>query len=110
MRDADSKHCAACSAFGGPIEGFCELASSILGPTPPPACHSDLIVEGAGRGGGREGLLMGTDRTWKRNKARQKRNGGELDLMMRVLSAPLLNGFSPAVCVCVCEGDGWRRG
>lgn len=50
-----------------------------------------------------EGLLMGTDRTWKRNKARQERDGGELDLMMRVLSAPLRNGFSPAVCVCVCE-------
>lgn len=45
---------------------------------------------------------MGTDRTWKRNKARQKRNGGELDLMMRVLSAPLRNGFLPAMCVYVC--------
>lgn len=53
---------------------------------------------------------MGTDRTWKRNKARQKRNGAELDLVMRVLSAPLRNGFFFACCVCVCEVDGWWVG
>lgn len=56
---------------------------------------------------------MGTDRTWKRNKARQERNGGELDLMMRALSAPLGNGFSPAMCVYVCvkwmDGGGVSR-
>lgn len=53
---------------------------------------------------------MGTDRTWKRNKARQKRNGAELDLMMRVLSAPLRNGFFCVLRVCVCEVDGWWVG
>lgn len=79
----------------------------VLTPTAPPVWHSNLI--GAGRGIERERLLMGTDRTWKRNKARQKRNVGVLDLMMRVLSAPLRNGFSLAM-PCVCEVDGWWRG
>lgn len=47
--------------------------------------------------------MMGTDRTWERKKARQKRNGGKLDLMMKVLSAPPCNGFS----VSAREMDGW---
>lgn len=52
-------------------------------------------------------LLMGSDTTWKRNKARQE---GGLDLMMKVLWA-LPNGFF-AWCLCVraCVVDGWWKG
>lgn len=88
--------------------GFCEWAEAKqVVSSPQHLLQSDTVIWlWTERGGAaRERLLMGTDRTWKRNKARQKRNGGELDLMMRVLSAPLRNGFClPCVCMCVWRG------
>lgn len=55
---------------------------------------------------GREELLMVTGRTWKRNKARQKRDGVELDLMMRGRISTSSKSFFHLLYVYVDEADG----
>lgn len=53
---------------------------------------------------------MVTGRTWKRNKARQKRDGVELDLMMRGRISTSSKSFFHLLYVYVDEADGGTVG